>query len=75
MPVTLFSYRLIFVKENCFSLRLFLNFSHEIDNIYNPGSGPADRIQIGPKFWIRVQIQCIWIHNTGLNHKDLLACE
>ena len=33
MPVTLFSYRLIFVKENCFSLRLFLNFSHEIDNI------------------------------------------
>ena len=74
MPVTLFSYRLIFVKENCFSLRLFLNFSHEIDNITQDPDLQI-RIQIGPKFWIRVQIQCIWIHNTGLNHKDLLACE
>ena len=23
------------------------------------------RIQIGPKSWIRIQIQCIWIHNTA----------
>ena len=23
------------------------------------------QIQIGPKSWIRIQIQCIWIHNTG----------
>ena len=26
------------------------------------------RIQIGPKSWIRIQIQCIWIHNTAFNH-------
>ena len=26
---------------------------------------PWIRIQIGPKSWIRIQIQCIWIHNTG----------
>ena len=23
------------------------------------------QIQIGPKSWIRIQIQCIWIHNTA----------
>ena len=23
------------------------------------------RIQIGPKSWILIQIQCIWIHNHG----------
>ena len=26
---------------------------------------PWIRIQIGPKSWIRIQIQCIWIHNTA----------
>ena len=26
---------------------------------------PWIRIQIGLKSWIRIQIQCIWIHNTG----------
>ena len=28
---------------------------------------PWIRIQIGPTFWIRIQTQCIWIHNTGHN--------
>ena len=26
---------------------------------------PWFQIQIGPKSWIRIQIKCIWIHNTA----------
>ena len=28
-----------------------------------------------PKFWIRIQIQCMWIHNTGVNMKNKLIHE
>ena len=29
------------------------------------------QIQIGPKSWIRIQIQCIWIHNTVKHNSNL----
>ena len=31
------------------------------------------RIQIGPKTWIRIQIQCIWIHNTEAKAEYLVS--
>ena len=34
---------------------------------------PWIRIQIGPKSWIRNQIQCIWIHNTDDVNDSFLA--
>ena len=46
--------KIVFLS-NHFKLYLF-----KIDNIREPWI----RIQIAPKFLIRIQIQCIWIHNT-----------
>ena len=53
--------KISFLKENSFPLKLFLIFSLTLIAL------PWIRIQIEPKSWIRIQIQCIWIHNTGYN--------
>ena len=43
------------------------NFGSVVDP--DPYSGASwIWIQIGPKSWIRIQIQCFWIHNIGLKY-------
>ena len=52
----------LIVKKKKFKLffsKLIFYYFFKIDSI--------TRIQIEPTFWIRIQIQCIWIHNTALS--------
>ena len=52
----------ILQKKKNFLLKLFLVWFFKII------AQPRIRIQIRPKSWISIQIQCIWTHNTALWH-------
>ena len=57
------------MKENYFSLKLFGIFSFKIDSTVHITLDPdLDPNLLNSWIWIRIQIQCIWIHNTAVEH-------